>query len=164
MASEIEITMNCSNMTHYELENKYNTILFHVHSISQLMMKVVIIRQSSFNSPKAAWLGDILSHCEHFCGSELCLLMCSFRIYRLLSHASQISHWTRSLRTEYFICTFLIWANTSARVVNVLAQYSQISVFAASSVSWNRIVCDFRDSSVLNLNETEWGILIIFND
>lgn len=106
------------------------------------------------HSHKACWFGEILSHCVHFCGSELCRIMCSLSVYRLLSQASQIWHCTRSRRTEFSVCRLRIWARTSFRVVNVLAQYSHISVFASLSASWIRNTWDCFNSSVKNLDKT----------
>lgn len=100
---------------------------------------------------RAWWFGEILSHWEHFCGSELCLTMCSFRVYRLLSQVWQIWHWARSFRIEFSVWILRIWDNTSFRVVNVFAQYSQISVLTFLSASWIRSVWDLCSFSVKNL-------------
>lgn len=74
--------------------------------------------------------------------------------YRFDSHALQIWHCTLSLRTVLPIWMLLMCASTSLRVVNVFAQYSQISVFGSLSVSWMRFLWLCCNFSVVNLIKT----------
>lgn len=117
-----------------------------IYWIEELLFKNI----SNF-IPNAFWLGETLSHCGHFWGPELCLVIWSFNVYRLLSQASQISHCTRVFRIELSVCMVRTCESTSCLVANLLAQYSQISFFSSFCFSWIRNVCDFCDSSVENL-------------
>lgn len=103
-------------------------------------------------------LGDILSQCGHFSGSEVCLSICVLRMYGFVSHVSQILHWYFGRDSPLGGCTRRTWASTSLFALKRFAQNSQISCLSFEGIEWMRSSWAFRSSSVWNLRNYKMKI------